>query len=331
MMSALQSFFNFFLPAYDKNQLKVQLKTAMIRLKIHRNKRVETGKQLKVTVLHLMREGKDEVARIRVEQLLRDQEVGEACELVLLFCETLLIRVDLLDLTTTIPHELVECLHTLLWASVLLGEVSELGQVREQLGLKYGKEVVQGICVEGTPYINPQVKHKLTVKQQPAGLVHKMLEDICGPLALPPQQDHHHHPFPPPPPGPSGGTQDSVLMGGASPFPPPAPFAQSPSFPSPPPFVHPSPNFGNYSTPETPNSPFPLPPTHQSSQPSVPFGDPPMSSQPPIHYGDPPSFSSPPITDQRASFPVVTEDSSLDLDDLTARFEALKQKTQKHL
>jgi len=180
-MEIINSIVNFFTPPFDKNQTKVFLKSAIIRINLYTTRTREKVKNQKLEIINLVRNGKDELARIRVEHIIRDTEMIEAMELLHLFCERLQTRLDVLEISQTCPDELLETVHTLIYASPIVSEqAQELLKVKEQLSLKLGKEYVDKIACHGITYVNPVLKFKLAIKQADHFEVMKCLSDIVG-------------------------------------------------------------------------------------------------------------------------------------------------------
>jgi len=216
--------------------------------------------------LQLVRNGKDELARIRVENIIREEEMSQAYELIDLFCEKLQTRLDLLESHEHCPDELLECLHTIIYCGGLISEITELSQINGQFARKYGSDYVSDILLNGSPFVNGQVKYKLTIKQPDHHFVEKYLLGIVGPVD---SKHIHHH-------------ENNNLSGTSH-------------------------NFEDNEPPSylQPNGGSNIPPNYM-----MPPTNPEVSNQP---KGDKPNDSQ--------------QNTTMDLDDLTTRFEALKKKT----
>ena len=94
-------------------------------------------------VAELLRDGRTESARIRVEAVLREVSLLSAFELLELYLELLSVRADLVEKSRDIPADMVESVSSLLYAAPRLGgDLPELTALRAMLGRKYGKEYV---------------------------------------------------------------------------------------------------------------------------------------------------------------------------------------------
>jgi len=329
---------SYFWPAFDKNQAKILMKSTLIRLKIMKPKINESVKQQKAVIAQLIKNGKDELARIKVEHIIRDEELLQAYEIVELLIEKVQARLDMLEMHQHCPDELLEAVHTVIYCAPLISDIAELSKLNVQFSYKYGKETVEDIILRPSPFINQQVKYKLAVKQPDQCLVEQYLCSIMGP-------DHHHHMQPPPsvPPDNCGNCGDGGNTERLPSYPPPYPGQNQTFTPSAPilgssnlfpPNMSVPPNMINQMPP--PNMTNQMPPPNMINQnppPNIINQNPPpnMTNQMP-----PPNMTNqnPPPTNQ-TSFPQPPNnmppsgDKNMDLDDLTARFEALKKKTNR--
>lgn len=76
-----------------------------------------------------------------MEQIIKDTDVNEACDLLAIFIEKLQMRIELIDMSTYskvfgcadfnrgCPEDMLECVHTIIYASPLLSEITELPKV----------------------------------------------------------------------------------------------------------------------------------------------------------------------------------------------------------
>ena len=166
------------LERYRVSKLKPHLKMAEQRLAILNSKKTNLIKTQKREIAQLLRDGKEEKARIRVEKLIRDDFTIEAYELLSLLCELLHERAALITSEKDCPPDLREACCTLIWAAPRT-EVPELKVVAEQLDLKYGKEFFNDARKNVGERANVRVVHKLGVAPPSAYLVVKYLKAIA--------------------------------------------------------------------------------------------------------------------------------------------------------
>ena len=167
------------LERFRVNKLKPHLKMAENRLSILNSKKTNLIKTQKRDIAALLRDGKEEKARIRVEHLIRLDFTIEAYELVGLLCELLHERCALVASEKECPPDMREALCTLIWASRRC-EVPELKEVAVQLELKYGEEFAEAARTNACECVNARVVHKLGVAPPSAHLVVEYLKAIAA-------------------------------------------------------------------------------------------------------------------------------------------------------
>lgn len=121
---------------------------------------------------------KEEKARIRAEALIRDDQLIEAYEILMLECELLHERIKLITYSKHCPHDLVGVISTLIWASHRV-DIPELLLIRKQFVAKYGKIFEDNAMRNEHGMLNDRVVSKLSIEPPPAYLVQSYLEKIC--------------------------------------------------------------------------------------------------------------------------------------------------------
>eukprot|EP01114_Cavostelium_apophysatum_P002807 TRINITY_DN1250_c0_g1_i1.p1 TRINITY_DN1250_c0_g1~~TRINITY_DN1250_c0_g1_i1.p1 ORF type:complete len:431 (+),score=92.36 TRINITY_DN1250_c0_g1_i1:99-1391(+) len=163
---------------FDANQSKVQLKLAISRLKLQKNKKENNLKNQKREISELLKAGKDESARIKVEGVIREDFIIEAYEIIELFCELLLARLGIIQISKDCPPDLREAVSTLIYAAPRT-EIKELAVIREQLMGKFGKEFAMDAMTNKDNCVNARVVHKLSVQTPENYLVFQYLNEIA--------------------------------------------------------------------------------------------------------------------------------------------------------
>eukprot|EP00761_Pharyngomonas_kirbyi_P009548 gb/GECH01009564.1/.p1 GENE.gb/GECH01009564.1/~~gb/GECH01009564.1/.p1 ORF type:complete len:372 (+),score=134.21 gb/GECH01009564.1/:1-1116(+) len=226
----------FFSSGYDKDKLKSNLKMAVTRINLAKNKKVNLIKVQKREIADLLRNGKDESARIKVENVIREEYTIEAFELIELFCELLQARQTLINESKNCPSDLKEAVSTIIYAAPRM-EVKELLTIRDQLGRKFGRDFYSAAAENKDLAVNQRVMFKLGVKVPEPYLCVQYLKDIAREhnvdwndesaitaVEMPIMGGGHGGSMPPPPnggpgPGPGnggggGGQQMNGDMGG---------------------------------------------------------------------------------------------------------------------
>lgn len=150
------------------------------RFQIASNKKSALLKQQKREIANLLVEEppKEEKARIRAESLIRDDNTIEAYEILQLSCELLAERLQLISTTEGCPPDLVGTISSLLWASNRV-DIQELGEIRKQFKLKYGKKFEEDAMMNAGGVINERILVKLSVQPPSAMLVQAYLLKIA--------------------------------------------------------------------------------------------------------------------------------------------------------
>ena len=125
----------------------------------------------------LKQQGKDESARIRVENIIRSDIDTELLEILELYCELLLARTGLLEAKECDPG-LEEAVKSLIYAAPRT-DVKELQQTRQLLVEKYGKEFALQAIENSDGKVAERVVKKLEVKPPDPELVVLYLKEIA--------------------------------------------------------------------------------------------------------------------------------------------------------
>jgi len=137
----------------------------------------QLGKTARRAMAQLLEAGKEDSARIRVENIIRSDITSELHEILELYCELLLARSGLLEGHTVDPG-LEEAVQSLIYAAPKT-EIKELGTVRTLLAEKYGKEYVLAATENSDGKVNEKVVKKLSVTPPREELVVGYLEEIA--------------------------------------------------------------------------------------------------------------------------------------------------------
>lgn len=164
--------------SFDKSKLKANLKMAMSRMDLLRNKKQNLVKLQKKQIAELLQQQKDESARIKVENIIREDYQVESYDILQLFCDLLQTRIQLVAESKTCPHDLKEAVTSLIYAAPRL-EVPELMEVRNQFALKYGKQFVENASENKDLAVNQRIIFKLGIKVPEPYLCVQYLEAIA--------------------------------------------------------------------------------------------------------------------------------------------------------
>ncbi|CAL9115780.1 unnamed protein product [Musa textilis] len=176
-MSALNSLFN---RAPFGTRCKTCLNLAISRIKLLRNKRELQLKQMRKEISQYIQTGQEAIARIRVEYIIREQNILAAYEIIELFCEFVLARVPILESQRDCPLELQEAIASIIFASPRCSDLPELLHIRNLFSTKYGKEFVAAASeLRPESNVNRMIIEKLTARAPLAELKIKVLKAIA--------------------------------------------------------------------------------------------------------------------------------------------------------
>ncbi|KAG8077586.1 hypothetical protein GUJ93_ZPchr0007g6019 [Zizania palustris] len=136
-------------------------------------------------MVQYLQTGQESIARIRVEHIIREQNILAAYEIVELFCEFVLARVPIVEVQKECPLELREAIASIIFASGRCSDLPELMHLRTLFTTKYGKEFVAA-AMELRPDsgVNRTIIEKLSVKAPSAESKLKVLKAIAQEYSL---------------------------------------------------------------------------------------------------------------------------------------------------
>ncbi|CAM9263081.1 unnamed protein product [Ascophyllum nodosum] len=133
---------------------------SITRLSLLINKKTNNIKITKRAIAKLLAEGKEEKARIRVEQVIREDFTIEAYDILELQCELVAERMRFVDSQKEVPPDMEQAIRTIIWAADR-AEVSELATVKSQFEKKYGAEFIRAAENNEGGCVNPKVVDRL--------------------------------------------------------------------------------------------------------------------------------------------------------------------------
>lgn len=164
----------------DYAKLKTNLNLIMHRLKLVEKKKMELNQKARRTIGEFLNAGKVDRARIRVEQIIREDYIVEAMDLVESYCDFLLSRFGQLKATETVDEGLATAISSLIWVTPYFdNDVPELKTISDQLSRKYGKQYITAVRENQLKTVNETLMKKLGVQVPPKVLVEKYLVEIA--------------------------------------------------------------------------------------------------------------------------------------------------------
>ncbi|XP_004297125.1 PREDICTED: uncharacterized protein LOC101300241 [Fragaria vesca subsp. vesca] len=122
------------------SKLKPVLALALSRLVVLKTQRQARCSQSRSDVLQLLQLGHHDRALIRVEQVIKEQNMLDVYVMIERYCNLLIERVHLIEQERECPEELREAASSMLYAASRCGEFPELQEIRSILSARFGKE-----------------------------------------------------------------------------------------------------------------------------------------------------------------------------------------------
>ncbi|KAK6518546.1 hypothetical protein TWF506_005685 [Arthrobotrys conoides] len=159
------------------SKLKVALKLCISRLRMVQQKETAIAKINRRALAAIIESGKIESAKIRVENIIREDINVELLEILELYCELLLARIGLMEAKDVDPG-LEEAIQSVIYAAPRT-DVKELQTVRVLLMEKYGKIYAQSAMENAEGKVAERVSKKLRVEPPSPELVELYMQEIA--------------------------------------------------------------------------------------------------------------------------------------------------------
>lgn len=173
-------------PHANPARLKTSLKVAISKLQFIQDKKLAMAKQQRRSLADLLAAGKELSARIRCENLVRDDIYVELLEYLELYCELLMARVSMIvDPTrSTCDPGLEEAVSAVIH-SAQYSEVKELSQVKEILAYKYGLEFTRKAVDNAEGQVPPKIVSRCVIEAPKPELISLYLGEIAKAYKVP--------------------------------------------------------------------------------------------------------------------------------------------------
>ncbi|XVF15992.1 hypothetical protein REPUB_Repub09cG0203800 [Reevesia pubescens] len=166
--------------SFNSSKCKTAAKMAVARIKLLRNKRQVVVKQMRRDIALLLQSDQDATARIRVEHVIREQNVLAANEFIELFCELIVSRLSIIAKRRECPADLKEGIASLIFAAPRCAEIPELVAIRDIFEKKYGKDFVSSATdLRPNCGVNRLLIDKLSVKTPSGEVKLKVMKEIA--------------------------------------------------------------------------------------------------------------------------------------------------------
>jgi len=148
--------------------------------------------RLKREIAGLLRDNKEEKARIKAEQFIQEQKMECAYDIIETQCELIATRLKFIESQKDCPADLKPTLHSILYSESRAG-IDELAEVRKQLQNKFGKEFVERAQTNADEVVHQKLIFLLSVAPPAEYEVVRVLRDVAQEFGVswvaPPQVD----------------------------------------------------------------------------------------------------------------------------------------------
>ncbi|KAI9086771.1 hypothetical protein K1719_031365 [Acacia pycnantha] len=170
------------------SKCKKVIKRARCRLKLLKNKRQAIVRHSREDVAELIKCGHQESAVNRAEQLIKDETLSAAYELLDNFCEFILTQLSYIRRHKDCPNDINEAVSSLIFASARIGDLPELFVIRKLFGQRYGQRFAT-TAVELLPgnLVNNQLIESFSLKSVSNEVKYRVVDEIARDHCLQPE------------------------------------------------------------------------------------------------------------------------------------------------
>jgi hypothetical protein len=164
---------------FSKQTLKVKLKMCSSRIDMFTKKTNLAVARTEQQIAQLLREHKDENARIRMEGVLRQKNTLTACEIISLMAELLGQRLQLIVSQNACSPDLVEAVASIIYCADRIAEIPELKDITQQFALKYTIEWCRLHANNESNCVSNRIIKLLSLRPPDVKLVIKALRTVA--------------------------------------------------------------------------------------------------------------------------------------------------------
>ncbi|KAJ6364850.1 hypothetical protein OIU76_029759 [Salix suchowensis] len=156
-------------------------KLAVSRISILKNKTQVRFDQAKSDVIQLLNLGHQERALVRVEHVIKNQNMVDVYVMMEDYLHFLNDRIVQLETNKECPDELKEAVSSLIFASSRCGEFPELQEIRGDVVSRFGKQIAAcAVELRSNCGVNPKIIQKFSTTQASLESRKKLLKDIAS-------------------------------------------------------------------------------------------------------------------------------------------------------
>ncbi|CAA0818613.1 Regulator of Vps4 activity in the MVB pathway protein [Striga hermonthica] len=151
--------------SFKTSKFKATVAMAVSRLAVLRNQRHARCSIARSDVVEFLKNNSHERAILRVEQVIKEQNMLDVFVLVEGYCHLLVERVHLFEQQKVCPEELKEAVSTLIYVASRCGEFPELQHIRSIFASRFGRDfAARAVELRNNCGVNPKVCLRLIKK-----------------------------------------------------------------------------------------------------------------------------------------------------------------------
>ncbi|MED6111822.1 hypothetical protein PIB30_055846 [Stylosanthes scabra] len=162
-------------------KFKPVITLAISRIAVLKNQRQIRLRQARSDVLQLLQLGHHERALLRVEHVIKEQNMLDVYDKIEGYCNLVIERVHLIEQERECPEELKEAASGLLYAASRCGDFPEIQEIRAVFTSRFGKEFAsRAIELRNNCGVHPQIIQKLSTRMPSLESRMKQLQEIAS-------------------------------------------------------------------------------------------------------------------------------------------------------
>ncbi|GER32771.1 regulator of Vps4 activity in the MVB pathway protein [Striga asiatica] len=166
---------------FRTSKFKSTVAMALSRLAVLRNHRQARRSIARSDVIELLKNNTHERALLRVDQVIKEQNMLDVFDLVEDYCHLLLERIHIFEQEKVCPEELKEVVSTLIYVATRCGDFPELQQIRSIFASRFGREFVDRAAeLRNNCGVNPKIIQKLSTRILSLESKMKILKEIAS-------------------------------------------------------------------------------------------------------------------------------------------------------
>jgi vacuolar protein sorting-associated protein IST1 len=149
-------------PKFKSKVLKANLKMALNRFCILKNKRINANHSCREEIASLLRQGNEELARIKVEVVINNENYMAAIDILCMLCQVCSERLVAVSESAKAwhpPPDIRHAVETLIWAASRSG-CPEMLKIRTQFFALYGNTFCKAAVGNYNGIVNSVVRNK---------------------------------------------------------------------------------------------------------------------------------------------------------------------------